>query len=281
MKSRRLKAHGSTGDVPIELELGVIPKMLSGTQHLEITMDQCRRLSMNENRDWKEKLGWTDLVAGIILLGGLLRIIKVDEFSTRLDNTTLLYLCAAGSTFLLKHAKTFKFGDLQIELEQIKAEVKEAKIIAGIAEDDSKVNSLPTPETISKSLSVVGDNIIPGTYHDDPWKGVFGGKNISKEIGRELTAEVLPLKDSPGWYSVKLLVSTLPSFSPLTGDVQFFIHDSFKNNKPIVKAIDGFATLRLRAWGAFTVGVIADTGKTKLELDLAELGAAPIEFRSR
>ena len=99
--------------------------------------------------------------------------------------------------------------------------------------------------------------------------------------GRELTAEVLPLKESPGWYSVKLLVSTLPGFPHLKGDVRFFIHDTFKNNKPIVDSVNGAASLHIKAWGAFTVGILADDGNTKLELDLAELPTAPIEFRSK
>lgn len=236
---------------------------------------------MNEKSNWRDKIGLTDFVAGIILIGGLLRIIKVDEFATRLDNTTLLYLCTAGAVFLLKHAKTFKFGDLQIELDQIREEVKEAKIMVGIAEDNSKVNTAPAPDYISKSLSYVSDKIAPGSYANDPWKGVFGGKNIYKEKGRELSAEVLSLKESPGWYSVKLLVSTLPGCTPLSGDVQFFIHDTFINSKPLVQASDGVATLHLKAWGAFTVGVLADNGETKLELDLAGLSTAPIEFRNR
>jgi hypothetical protein len=39
--------------------------------------------------------------------------------------------------------------------------------------------------------------------------------------------------------------------------------------------------LKLTAWGAFTVGVLADEGRTKLELDLSELEDAPEDFRSR
>lgn len=236
---------------------------------------------MEEKKVRKFDVRWTDIVAGIILLGGVLRILKGDKFSAQLDNTTLLYLCAAGAVFLLKHAKTFKFGELEVELEQIKQDVKEAKNKAGIAEDSIKVNTESTSEAISKSLSNIAEKIAPGTYNDDPWKGVFGGRSISKERGRELTAEVIPLKDSPGWYSVKLIVSSLPGSTYLKDDVQFFIHSTFKNNKPIVKVINGTATLHLKAWGAFTVGVLADNGDTKLELDLAELTAAPIEFRSR
>lgn len=45
---------------------------------------------MSGENNWMKRIGWTDLVAGIILLAGLLRILKIEEFSARLDNTTLL-----------------------------------------------------------------------------------------------------------------------------------------------------------------------------------------------
>ena len=40
------------------------------------------------------------------------------------------------------------------------------------------------------------------------------------------------------------------------------------------------AELALDAWGAFTVGAIADSGLTRLELDLAEIDEAPSSFKS-
>jgi hypothetical protein len=44
---------------------------------------------------------------------------------------------------------------------------------------------------------------------------------------------------------------------------------------------DGTAHLQLAAWGAFTIGVIADGGKTELELDLAEVPGFPEVFKNR
>ena len=64
--------------------------------------------------------------------------------------------------------------------------------------------------------------------------------------------------------------------------VQFFLHDTFRNQRPVVTVgSDGVAELKLRAWGAFTVGALADEGQTKLELNLEELETAPQEFRDR
>jgi hypothetical protein len=115
----------------------------------------------------------------------------------------------------------------------------------------------------------------------DPWKRQFGGE--SERGNRKLDAEVTWALRSANLFSVRLRVySTKPAEDPLRGTVQFFLHPTFKNDRPVVKVgADGVAELLLTAWGAFTVGALADKGETRLELDLAELEGAPQEFRSR
>jgi hypothetical protein len=84
-------------------------------------------------------------------------------------------------------------------------------------------------------------------------------------------------------YSIRLTVSSLQQqTNPLTGVVQFFLHPTFNNDKPIVTVGPyGVAELNLKAWGAFTVGALADDGQTRLELDLSTLDTAPVQFRNR
>ena len=48
-----------------------------------------------------------------------------------------------------------------------------------------------------------------------------------------------------------------------------------------VQAVGGLATLPTKAYGAFTVGVECDDGKTRLELDLADCLQLPRDFRER
>lgn len=223
----------------------------------------------------------TDLVGIVILVAGAIRVFGNGELSGRLDSTTLLYLSTAAAVFLLRRTKTFKFGELEVELQQLKDEAKEAKLEAGIAQDAAKVSVPMIPGEIPTSLAVIASEIQPGPYANDPWKGVFGGKSIDKARGRALEAEVEPLKASPGWFSVTLKVVTLPGARSLEDDVVLFLHDTFPNPKPTVKAVNGTAVLRVKAWGAFTTGVIADGGETRLELDLADLESAPMDFRSR
>jgi hypothetical protein len=126
-----------------------------------------------------------------------------------------------------------------------------------------------------------GFAVAPGPDTEDPWKGQFGGSQVRNH--RELVADVRPLSTARGLFSIELVVrSQDPVGHPLTEPVEFYLHPTFSNSKPIVHpGPDGIAELRVTAWGAFTVGVLADRGATRLELDLAELKGAPEEFRSR
>lgn len=121
----------------------------------------------------------------------------------------------------------------------------------------------------------------PGAVPNDPWKGVFGGE--AERNQRALAATVSPLTDSPDWFALKLTVrSTDPASYPLRGNVRFYLHPTFGADKPVVRADEDTsqAVYETRAWGAFTVGAMADEGRTRLELDLSRLPGLPIEFRS-
>jgi formylglycine-generating enzyme required for sulfatase activity/tetratricopeptide (TPR) repeat protein len=140
------------------------------------------------------------------------------------------------------------------------------------------------PETVQVP-DTPPEEIKPGSQPNDPWKGVFGGQ--SERNHRRLSAtigEVIQREDDLyDWHSLTLAVSsTDPSEYPLQGSVQFYLHDSFEgDNKPVVTIGRNLtqAVYRTTAWGAFTVGAIADDGATRLELDLAEQSDLPHEFR--
>lgn len=167
----------------------------------------------------------------------------------------------------------------QAELATLKSRLDQVDIRS----KDNQAAALGTgkgdPEEITKNLERT-DGIVPGNP-EDPWKGQFGGSNINND--RELKAEVQPVLGSLGVYSIRLTVGSLhPQTNPLTGSVQFFLHPTFNNDRPIATVGPyGVAELNLKAWGAFTVGALADNGKTKLELDLSTLETAPAQFRSR
>jgi hypothetical protein len=112
----------------------------------------------------------------------------------------------------------------------------------------------------------------------DPQKGQWGGSPVAG--GWSLTAEVKEVQED--WYSIKLTVKAGPGRNgSVTKPVTFYLHNSFKEPVRIVAPSQGRAELKVWAYGAFTVGAVVQQDGTTLELDLAELEAAPKRFREQ
>jgi len=161
----------------------------------------------------------------------------------------------------------------------VEATAEEAKELALIARDTATYGLGQPNQALTPTE---GDflQIQRGPDDEDPWAGQFGGHSTSN--GRRLEASIKPLTVSADWVSIRLSVkSTDAEKFPLTGNVQFYIHPSFGNYELTVPVLGGEATLNISAWGAFTVGALADGGKTKLELDLSQQPDAPEPFKSR
>lgn len=155
--------------------------------------------------------------------------------------------------------------------------------------------NLPTAEPLSgpivseildeplHNLDKVKNKLPPVKFANDPQHERFGGK--SKINGRNLIASVRPSRKGDKWCVVTLSVQVEPGFTPLIGDhVYFFVHNTFDPDEfAILVNGQGEAVLQLVAWGAFTVGVVADNGATMLELDLADpkLVTAPTDWQAR
>ena len=151
--------------------------------------------------------------------------------------------------------------------------------------DGVYVNANFWPEDVTKLVLAVKRSLEvlqPIHYWDstlnreDLQKGQWGGKPESN--GRRLTADIKALSET--WYRIVLAVQSKDG-SSLEKDVNFHLHPTFGSRINCVKPVDGKATLEIHAWGAFTVGAETDDGKTRLELDLAELESAPKSFRER
>jgi hypothetical protein len=171
-------------------------------------------------------------------------------------------------------------ADIEEKLQALKTKVEQADLRSRDAQATSLGTGKGDTEEVKKKLLEAADGIQPGNP-TDPWKGRFGGESINND--RQLRAEVKPIPRRSGLYAIRLAVSSLhPDSNPLSGAVQFFLHPTFNDPQPVVPVgPNGIAELNLKAWGAFTVGAVADDGRTKLELDLSELETAPPEFRSR
>jgi hypothetical protein len=103
---------------------------------------------------------------------------------------------------------------------------------------------------------------------------VWGGR--SSDGKRTLSGSVREI--TPTWFEVQLTVTSTGA-DPLSGMVTFHLHPTFYPAVRTINAANGAATLTLQCFGAFTVGVLADSGVTKLELDLSELPDAPHWFK--
>lgn len=227
------------------------------------------------------------IFAGLACAGAVWRMLDASA-TTRIDETTLLYLGVAGALLLLKDVKSLAFGSYKVEferkLEELESKVENAQAAAfsgrGVARSAQPVAAEEEGARNVQPQGVMGFVPMAGKVHDDPWKGVFGGQHISGN--REISADVTPA-GATGLFRVRLTVqSTNPKRDPLQGAVQFFLHSTFPNDRPIVTVSpSGVAELILTAWGAFTVGALTDAGQRKLELDLAELATAPAEFKAR
>ena len=108
---------------------------------------------------------------------------------------------------------------------------------------------------------------------EDPQKGRWGG--ASKRNGRVLSAIVKEV--SKNWFEVLLTVQSSGG-GPLIGEVEFHLHPTFEQEVRKVKILKGQAKLRIWSYGAFTVGVVLDGGRTTLELDLAKVRGVPKRF---
>ncbi len=152
----------------------------------------------------------------------------------------------------------------------------------GLMPEDGDVLSAEFPDFAEGLIERISDHnlVRPAPIDvDDPNKGQFG--RLSERSGRRLGARVTT-SDRPDWFQVELTVDATDDSSPLNGAIEFHLHPTFRPpvaNVTVSSARRG--SLTVGAWGAFTVGAVADEGRTRLELDLAHLESAPREFRER
>jgi MinD-like ATPase involved in chromosome partitioning or flagellar assembly len=180
---------------------------------------------------------------------------------------------------------------------ELKRALEENKLVIPVLISGARVSSLPDPLQTRVAASIGNDRndrdmakLVTGIRGvletrakaasspvdpDDPQKGRWGGQ--SRRAGRELRASGREL--SAGWFEIELVVASIAEPS-LNGDVQFHLHPTFTKPMVVVAAEDGRAALTLTTYGAFTVGAVADEGRTALELDLSTVQDLPQAFRA-
>lgn len=204
-----------------------------------------------------------------------------------LTQETLLAVLVAAALLLARRLKEINFGSTSLKLQEMDQEIAEVQkgVDAVLANDKERALS----RDLAKKADAEGTDpdlaalkavrIRKGPVDDDPWKNVFGGKAISE--GRELRATVERLAPRSAFFRVRLEVVSVGAQKPLTGYVRFFLHPEFDPEKPFVTVGgNGVAAYEIEAYGAFTVGALADCGQTRLELDLRRLPGVEADFRA-
>jgi hypothetical protein len=134
------------------------------------------------------------------------------------------------------------------------------------------------PSEEAKSAPVPKPASAPAvSWNEDPHKGRFGGAPVDPGGTRRLRAR-LEGERPGGLYRIELVVESLAP-PLLMGPVLFYLHPTFPHATIERRSVEGKASLTLEAYGAFTVGVECDGGRTRLELDLCADEGLPVAFR--
>jgi hypothetical protein len=207
------------------------------------------------------------------------------------DEKPLYYFVVAAVILLLRDVQTFTFGGISVRLRDLEQKSQQALEAA----EDAKVQSAPVQMQLAATPASAlepakGKRQIPvspkvfaksaGMDEDgDPNAGRFGGSEESN--GRKLSATVQRI-DNTEYFSIDLEVRSIAGAKKLEGRVLFYLHHTFDRSVIATLARDGIARLDgIEAYGAFTVGAVADEGETMLELNLARLPRAPDDFKNR
>lgn len=130
---------------------------------------------------------------------------------------------------------------------------------------NSRSSAITSPTAVSR----------PILFPDDPQKGRFGG--LAESNGYRISAQFFPTRKA-GWTRVSLTITGPADDGKLA---QFYLHDSFAPSVKDSFFAKGRAKLEVTSWGGFTVGVWIPAGDIELELDLAQLSAAPEPIQTR
>ena len=199
--------------------------------------------------------------------------VSFDETMNKRLSTVFNYFLLLFGVFIilaiLPRLKVFNFNKdgVSAEFYEIAKAMNEAQSQVAQAPQVPQGGKTETEE-MKNSFREETTKLITETGALDPQKGRWGGR--SENNYRKLSAIITRITGSD-WAEIILRVeSTDPKNHPLKGVVVFHLHPTFVNPSPVIIVLDGVEEFKTKAWGAFTVGAVADGGLTTLELDLKE-----------
>lgn len=280
-----------------------IPRSLpSGSQGGKGEETGAKATGYEENTNLEQVSDW---LTKILIGASLVQMKEIKDLLVKLATRLALCMgeagCVAFALFLIIYftalgflgsyllSRLFLAGALMRANQRTTEEEKKVEVVKQLAEMVGESfgvivdPQLPPPDNRAKAAPMnlareVGAVTGKTATTDDPNKGRFGSR--AECNNRQLSATVESMRGTNGYFRVHLEVKATGG-AALDKAVTFHIHPTFKNAVLERVPVKGLATLDLVSWGAFTVGVVTDEGKTKLELDLAELPGVPVLFASR
>lgn len=209
----------------------------------------------------------------VAVFSGLAAALSI-VYPERVDDTVAVLLGIAILALIAPRITRFKGWGLEIEA-RLEARVDQVeRAVQNLEKDVGPGSRSATPQVPPGGLVAAPTPADP----NDPNKGQFGGSPEAN--GRRLSARI---EQAAGPKSsrcrVYIKVESTDSERPLKDPVRFYLHPSFGAwSTYVVDPIRGTAKDEILSYGAFTIGVEADGGQTRLELDLAEVDGGTPRF---
>jgi hypothetical protein len=204
----------------------------------------------------------------------ILHMVEPDRL--RMDSTTLVLLIVAAVPWLFPFLKSLTLpGGTVVEFRE---KLREVEKKVDVIEDSGRLPGRPEPEKRDSHRSIAADAAIENQWNTDPNRARFGGSPRANDRVLEAKIEPAAGADSAAC-RVSLSVRSIDAARPLTGKVTFYLHPTFGSSKEHdVSVVNGVARYEITSWGVFTVGAVADEGKTRLELNLADVEGGTAKF---
>ncbi len=278
-----------------------LPRINRNTVITNGSAETIRNGNYNENTNLEEVSDWlTKIIVGLTMVkintilswidsgaNTLSRSLSTDHFSAYgFAYASIVFYFLAGCGMSYYWTRVFFWRILEQnkrEVERLsKDEISEKQALANPdLSRNTRSNLENFVETNDVESSFISKAILADfnrkvNYKNDIQKDRWGGKY--EDGNYKLSAFVNQDSKDAELFNLNIRVDRLKDDQ--AQNLAFFLHDTF-NPKVIFKSFDGnTAYLNIKAYGAFTIGVLTDSN-VELELDLAKLEGAPELFRMR
>jgi cellulose biosynthesis protein BcsQ len=254
--------------------MATVMRWITSLDVVEVLSEKDTASGMSYPLDIAPRLLDSDIVLGILAPG--------------LTEESRLFLATKMASAMGKHVLILSNEELSNSWNNILESYSNLSILPildkVVRSDFSKVSNLDGSNFVQKMLSTFLYKLA-STDKDpnDPHKGAWGKKSARNgfELGlKRLNTSV----GATAWLDFELSVTrvgeSMLEHAP-ESEVIYFLHPTFHPSTVSARFVHGRASIKLSAWGAFTIGALVYPEMTTLELDLAELEQLPQEFRYR